>query len=241
MNRMVYFDGGLNISVDAEEVAERLGELRNKTPAVIKVAANYTARETRKEMLRRALKRYAVTAKGKEKLQGLKQAINATNASPAAVLKIGGKFGRLSDFSYFRHRPKKEYPGTSWQNGPDAFKGQVLKEGGMKPLTGQGTYAKGFLAKFESGHLGMIQRQLGAESKRMLTANGYQRWRSARTANPEGIVEKTRTYEAPSGTAMHRVTWFKEEANLYAQETLQDKLESQIEKVLARAAAKAGR
>lgn len=236
MNRMVYFDGGLSISVDAEEVAERLGELRKKTPAVIKVAANYTARETRKEMLRRALKRYAVTAKGKEKLQGLKQNVKATNASPAAVLKIGGKYGRLSDFSYFRHSPKKDYPGTSWQNGPDAFKGQVLKEGGMKPLTGQGTYAKGFLAKFESGHLGMIQRQLGSKSGRLTTANGYRRWRSA-----SGEVEKTRTYEAPSGTAMHRVTWFKEEANLYAQETLQDKLESQIEKVLARAAAKAGR
>ena len=84
MSMVFYEAGSLTIGVNADEVAEKLGELRNKTPAVIKVAANYTARETRKEMLRRAMRRYAVNAKGKEKLQGLKQRVKATNASPAA-------------------------------------------------------------------------------------------------------------------------------------------------------------
>ena len=52
MSMVFYEAGSLTIGVNADEVAEKLGELRNKTPAVIKVAANYTARETRKEMLR---------------------------------------------------------------------------------------------------------------------------------------------------------------------------------------------
>src|SRR5699024_2680666 len=81
MSMVFYEAGSLTIGVNADEVAEKLGELRNKTPAVIKVAANYTARETRKEMLRRAMRRYAVNTKGKEKLQGLKQRVKATNAS----------------------------------------------------------------------------------------------------------------------------------------------------------------
>ena len=68
MSDFTWYDAGTTtIGVNAEEVSQRLGELRRKTPAVIKVAVNATARETRKEMLRRVLKRYALTAKGKER------------------------------------------------------------------------------------------------------------------------------------------------------------------------------
>lgn len=234
MSMVFYEAGSLTIGVNADEVAEKLGELRNKTPAVIKVAANYTARETRKEMLRRAMRRYAVTSKGKEKIKGLQQTVTATNGSPGAALEIGGKYGRISDFSYFRHSPKKAYPGTSWATGPDTFRAQVLKAGGMKPLTGQGKFQKGFLAKFQSGHLGMIQRQKGDKSERYTTYTGKRRWINKATEAPD----LTRTYEAPSGTAMHRTVWFKEEANDYAAETLERKLNEQIAKVIAREAAK---
>ena len=233
MSMVFYEAGSLTIGVNADEVAEKLGELRNKTPAVIKVAANYTARETRKEMLRRAMRRYAVNAKGKEKLQGLKQRVKATNASPAAVLRIGGSAGLRSDLAYFKHKVTTSHPGESWRTGPDAFRAQVLKSGGMKKLTGEGAYSKGFLAHFASGHTGMIQRQLGAKSGRETTYTGARRWKSK-----SGMIEKTRTYGAPSGTAMHHTVWEKEEASDYAQDTLQRKLNEQIAKVMAREAAK---
>lgn len=234
---MVFYDAGnLTIGVDSQQVAERLGSLASKTPAVIKVAANYTARETRKEMLRRALQRYAVNAKGKQKLQGLRQKVKATNANPAALLWIGGAAGQRADLAYFRHRVTTAHPGQSWKTGPANFTAQILKEGGMHKLTGDGANSKGFLAHFASGHTGMIQRVNNSSSSRTRTYTGAQRWR-----NKQGKVEKTRTYGSPSGTAMHHTVWEKEDAAQFAQDTLQAKLESQILKVMAREAAKAAK
>ena len=71
---MTWYDGNaVLIGVNTQEVERRLGDLAEKTPAVVKVAVNATARETRKEMLRRVLKRYALTAKGKQRAKELKQ------------------------------------------------------------------------------------------------------------------------------------------------------------------------
>lgn len=236
MSDFTWYDAGTTtIGVNAEEVSQRLGELRRKTPAVIKVAVNATARETRKEMLRRVLKRYALTAKGKERAKGLKQKVKATNASPAAVLWIGGINGARADLAYFQHRVTVPHPGLSWKTGPTVFKARVLRSGGLHDLTGDGAYSKGFLAKFVNDgthqHIGMIQRHFGAESKRTTTAAGARRWRSK-----SGVVEQTRTYSSPSGTAQHHTVWEKEDVHVYAENTLNDRLEKQIAKVMAKAA-----
>lgn len=241
MSDFTWYDAGTTtIGVNAEEVSQRLGELRRKTPAVIKVAVNATARETRKEMLRRVLKRYALTAKGKERAKGLKQKVKATNADPAAVLWIGGINGARADLSYFQHRVTVPHPGLSWQTGPTVFKARVLRSGGLHDLGsgpierngvtfGQGS--KGFLAEFKSGHVGMIQRHIGAASRETTTKSGAPRWRSA-----SGVVEKTRTYGSPSGTAQHHTVWEKEDVHVYAENTLNARLEKQIAKVIAKAA-----
>lgn len=236
MSDFTWYDAGTTtIGVNAEEVSQRLGELRRKTPAVIKVAVNATARETRKEMLRRVLKRYALTAKGKERAKGLKQKVKATNANPAAVLWIGGINGARADLAYFQHRVTVPHPGLSWQTGPTVFKARVLRSGGLHDLTGDGAYSKGFLAKIVNDgthqHIGMIQRHFGAESKRTTTAAGARRWRSK-----SGVVEQTRTYSSPSGTAQHHTVWEKEDVHVYAENTLNDRLEKQIAKVMAKAA-----
>lgn len=236
MSNFTWYDAGATtIGVNAEEVSRRLGELRRKTPAVIKVAVNATARETRKEMLRRVLKRYALTAKGKERAKGLKQKVKATNADPAAVLWIGGINGARADLSYFQHRVTVTHPGLSWQTGPTVFKARVLRNGGLHDLTGGGAYSKGFLAKFANDgthqHIGMIQRHIGAASSETTTKSGAPRWRSA-----SGVVEKTRTYGSPSGTAQHHTVWEKEDVHVYAENTLNARLEKQIAKVIAKAA-----
>lgn len=236
MSDFTWYDAGTTtIGVNADEVKRRLGELQRKTPAVIKVAVNATARETRKEMLRRVLKRYALTAKGKQRAKGLKQKVKATNADPAAVLWIGGINGARADLAYFQHRVTVPHPGLSWQTGPTVFKARVLRSGGLHDLTGDGAYSKGFLAKFVNDgthqHIGMIQRHFGAESKRTTTAAGARRWRSK-----SGVVEQTRTYSSPSGTAQHHTVWEKEDVHVYAENTLNDRLEKQIAKVMAKAA-----
>lgn len=241
MSDFTWYDAGTTtIGVNAEEASQRLGELRRKTPAVIKVAVNATARETRKEMLRRVLKRYALTAKGKERAKGLKQKVKATNADPAAVLWIGGINGARADLAYFQHRVTVPHPGLSWQTGPTVFKARVLRSGGLHDLGGGpierngvtfGQGSKGFLAEFKSGHVGMIQRHIGAASRETTTKSGARRWRSK-----SGIAEKTQTYGSPSGTAQHHTVWEKEDVHVYAENTLNDRLEKQIAKVMARAA-----
>lgn len=241
MSNFTWYDAGTTtIGVNAEEVSQRLGELRRKTPAVIKVAVNATARETRKEMLRRVLKRYALTAKGKERAKGLKQKVKATNTDPAAVLWIGGINGARADLSYFQHRVTVPHPGLSWQTGPTVFKARVLRSGGLHDLGGGpierngvtfGQGSKGFLAEFKSGHVGMIQRHIGKESERTTTESGARRRRSK-----SGVVETTQTYGSPSGTAQHHTVWEKEDVHVYAENTLNDRLEKQIAKVMARAA-----
>ena len=241
MSNFTWYDAGTTtIGVNAKEVSQRLGELRRKTPAVIKVAVNATARETRKEMLRRVLKRYALTAKGKERAKGLKQKVKATNADPAAVLWIGGINGARADLAYFQHRVTVPHTGLSWQTGPTVFKARVLRSGGLHDLGGGpierngvtfGQGSKGFLAEFKSEHVGMIQRHIGKESERTTTKSGAPRWRSA-----SGVVEATQTYGSPSGTAQHHTVWEKEDVHVYAENTLNDRLEKQIAKVMARAA-----
>ena len=241
MSDFTYYDAGTTtIGVNADEVKRRLGELQRKTPAVIKVAVNATARETRKEMLRRVLKRYALTAKGKERAKGLKQKVKATNADPAAVLWIGGINGARADLAYFQHRVTVPHPGLSWKTGTTVFKARVLRSGGLHDLGGGpierngvtfGQGSKGFLAEFKSGHVGMIQRHIGKESERTTTKSGARRWRSK-----SGVVETTQTYSSPSGTAQHHTVWEKEDVHVYAENTLNDRLEKQIAKVMARAA-----
>ena len=241
MSNFTWYDAGTTtIGVNEKEVSQRLGELRRKTPAVIKVAVNATARETRKEMLRRVLKRYALTAKGKERAKGLKQKVKATNADPAAVLWIGGINGARADLAYFQHRVTVPHPGLSWQTGPTVFKARGLRSGGLHDLGGGpierngvtfGQGSKGFLAEFKSGHVGMIQRHIGKESERTTAKSGAPRWRSA-----SGVVETTQTYGSPSGTAQHHTVWEKEDVHVYAENTLNDRLEKQIAKVMARAA-----
>lgn len=241
MSDFTWYDAGTTtIGVNAEEVSQRLGELRRKTPAVIKVAVNATARETRKEMLRRVLKRYALTAKGKERAKGLKQKVKATNADPAAVLWIGGINGARADLAYFQHRVTVPHPGLSWQTGPTVFKARVLRSGGLHDLGGGpierngvtfGQGSKGFLAEFKSGHVGMIQRHIGKKSERTTTKSGARRWRSK-----SGVVETTQTYGSPSGTAQHHTVWEKEDVHVYAENTLNARLEKQIAKVIEKAA-----
>ena len=101
MNRVIYDGDQMLLTVDDEGVTQALGALARKTPAVLKVAINRTARETRKDLIAGAEQRYALTTRGKARLRLLKLRKSATNNSLSALLRQGDegltlKIGRAS-------------------------------------------------------------------------------------------------------------------------------------------------
>ena len=87
--------------------------------------------------------------------------------------------------------------GSAWRQAPEYFQARVLKGSPMKNLSGDGHLSKGFLVKFKSGHVGMVQRNPDKPGP-AYTARGKLRW------SPNHLLE---TMSSPSGSAMHRTIW----------------------------------
>ncbi len=232
MAKVSYDSSNYTITIDGvEEVSKALGDLKGKTPAAVKVAVNATAREARKLMIAKAKARYAVNAAGQKHLKDLVQRGKATNANPVAELHI--KSFR-NDLGYFDYKPKGIHTGMDvYRSAPSIVSARVLKAGSLKPLSGNGEKSKGFVLKFSSGHVGMVQRVIGSVSDHRLTARGFPRWK-----NEEGKIEKLQTMGSPSATAMHNTIW--PEVQPDVSEFLQMRLDTQVKKVIERAR-KAGR
>lgn len=235
MSNVTYDVGDVTITVAGlDTVAWALGDLQRKTPAAAKVAINATARQARKLMIAKAKTRYAVNAAGKRHLKDLVQRRKAKNGSLMAELYVASM---RNDLGYFKTSPAvpTHFTGLEWVRGPETWKGKVLKASGMKELPGGGNKSKAFLAEFHNrggnNHIGMVQRIIGSKSRHTETANGYQRWR-----NSEGNVEKLVTLGSPSITAMHHTIWPLVEPSV--EEYLQERLQAQVERVLARAGRK---
>lgn len=234
MSNITYEKGSMTITVaGVDDIANALGDLRSKTPAAVKVAVNATAREARKLMIARAQARYAVNAAGKKHLKDLKQRKRATNTSLSAELFIAKM---RNDLGYFEHRPQQTFTGLDvLRHAPAHVYARVLKSSSMRALTGgntpgRGEMSKGFLVEFKSGHVGMVQRDIGSNSSRKVTEkSGKPRWK-----NKAGQVEKLVTMGSPSATAMHTTVWPYIEPQV--EDYLQDRLDAQVERILARAA-----
>ncbi len=183
-----------------DSLYDALGDLKSKAPAAAKVAINATAREARKRMIAAAKARYAVNAAGLRHLKELKQQKRATNTSLWALLHIETP---RDDLAYFQNEPNKVFSGGSaLTSAPEYVRARVLKASPMTLLSGSSTRSKGFLAKFKSGHIGMVQRMIGSHSDHTTTENGAARWRGK-----GGRVEKLVTMGAASASAMHGKVW----------------------------------
>lgn len=197
---VTYDAGSLSLSIDGERVGKALGDLKGKTQAAVKVAINRTARQARALMLDDVQERYDLNAAGRKLIRSLKQRKNATNRSLEARLGITkndpGAF--RADLGYFRTSPSKPYMGGAVWSAPEYFQARVLKGSPMSNLSGDGRLSKGFLVKFKSGHVGMVQRDPQERTEHPKAS----RWR-----NKEGFVEKLYTMSSPSGSAMHRTIW----------------------------------
>ena len=232
---VVYQGSNIVIGVEGINEVERiLGRLKSKTPAVAKVAVNSTARYTRKTMIQHAKARYAVNAAGARHLNDLSQKKGkggqmATNRDLTAKLHIETM---RNDLGYFKSQPGTFYIGGNVANAPDYFKGKVLKSSAMGTLTGTGRLSKGFLLPFKSGHIGMVQRVIGSNSKNRVTFRSkVPRWQTK-----DGRVEKLMTMGSPSATAMHNTIWPEVEGDV--QDYLMDALINRAYRVLELQAAK---
>lgn len=154
----------------------------------MKNAVNQTATRAKNMMVRQARLRYAVNSAGRRHLNALKIRNRATTQNPTAEIFISSRRNDLGDF---QSNPSVPHMGTSWVLSPEFHTSRVLKKNPMAPLTGgqtdYGQASKGFLVKFDSGHVGMVQRILG----RTATNPKPTRWR-----NKNGIVEKLYTMSA---------------------------------------------
>ena len=173
MSNVTYSAGNLTITVAGLDTVEQaLGDLKRKTPAAAKVAINATARQARKLMVAKAKTRYAVNAAGRRHLKDLVQRKKASNSSLLAELHVASM---RNDLGYFKTSPAvpTHFTGMDFKDGPSVWKAKVLKSSGMKTLPGAGGMSKGFLVKFSSGHVGMVQRRIGSKSSHTRTAKGY--------------------------------------------------------------------
>ena len=228
MSRVSYDEGSMTISLEGlEDVTEALGTLKGKSRAAVKVALNATAREARKRMISKVRERYAINSKGIKYVKVLRQNRKATNSDLTASLYINTP---RNDLAYFKTNPKKAMMGLEAFTAPRYFKGKVLKSSSMQNLTGTANggakgFSKGFLVTFNSGHTGMVQRVIGSD---VSSHSKPTRWRTK-----DGRVEKLITMGSPSATAMHHVIFPMIEPDV--EKYLQDRLEVQVQKVLARA------
>lgn len=237
MSSVTYDAGNITITVAGlEDVADALGDLKKKTPAAAKVAINATARQARKLMIAQAKAKYAVNEAGQRHLKDLVQRKKATNTSLSTELHIAKM---RNDLGYFQHSPTQTFTGRAvLHRAPEVVTARVLKSSAMKALTGgmhakYGAVSKGFLVEFKSGHVGMVQRDIGSDSKRYTTERGRPRWKTK-----DGKVEKLVTMGSPSAAGMHASVWDEVEPDV--EQYLQERLAAQVERVLARAQAGGG-
>ena len=186
------------------EVEKALGDARDKAPRAMKNAVNQTATRAKNMMIRQAKLRYAVSTAGRRHLN-------------------------LADF---KTNPTEPHMGGNWVHSPEFHTGKVLKKSPMDNLTGGQTLigpgSKGFLVRFESGHVGMVQRIIGKPAKNPKPT----RWKSK-----NGIIEYLYTMSAPSASSMHSTVW-REEVEPESEIILQDRLRHEVEKILMQAGGK---
>lgn len=241
MSTVSYDSKTMTVTVDDTQVREGLGDLAAKAPAVMKVAINTTARQMRKDEISEAGKRYALTAKGKERLKHLKQRKKASNTSLVNIHRqddLGHKF----DMAYFQHRTTEVH--TGWDavvNSPKYYSVKVLRGGSFQKLGAEDNRSKSFLATFTNQkagneHTGMVRRKLDKYTGSYYTKKGHRRWRASRNGEKKG-VEPLETTARPGASSMERKVW-DDTVEEMTEKNLQENVQKRMEQVIAKAAKK---
>lgn len=213
MKSHLTYDGGqMLLTVDDHGVERALGALARKTPAVLKVAINRTARQARKDLIEEAEKRYALTSRGKAKLRELKQRQTATNTRLMAELRQNDE-GLMLNASYFRHTPTVPRMGLAVFRSPAFHRVQTLRGGPMEELTeseneterkGKGFLIRVYNPRVKNTHLMIANRILGSDGGETRTRTGKRRWRIK-----GGSVEKAPDVNRIGASSQQRAVWYR--------------------------------
>ena len=244
MSVVTYDAGQMLLTIDDTGVERALGSLYRKTPAVLKVAINRTARQARKDLIEEAEKRYALTVRGKARLRLLKLRKSATNTSLSAELRQGDE-GLTLNASYFEHYPTRPRMGKAALTGPSIQGVRVLKGKAMEPLTAGPMKvkkavvdaSKGFFIKVSNSavnpdaedHLMFAARLIGSSTDASETKTGKPRWR-----NRAGNVEKAYDVNRIGASSQQRAVWYRG-VDTTAAENLEWFVEQRIREVIAAA------
>ena len=146
-----------------EELERDLGTLKDKSKMVLRGAINQTAKQLEKEMSHEANRRYKL----KEGLHGYKSANKITKATTSHMEAEIRAAGPILDVSDYLASPPDYFPGS--KGAPSWIKGKVLRKSRLKGISrkksGRDKY-KGFIVKFQNGHLAMVWRRPGSVSKK---------------------------------------------------------------------------
>lgn len=135
-------------------IEKKLKNLKSQAPSVLAKALNQTAKNARKELQTKAKEEYTVKAGKFNKAMKIN---NAKKSRLTAVITSEGKPLQLSKFK------------TRFNKG-DAAEAKGLKKHKLKPFVlggadNEGKDLKGFIAKFSSGHIALVQRVPGKYMK----------------------------------------------------------------------------
>lgn len=147
----------IELNADMLQMVDKaLGDLKSESRKVLKKAINETAKQAKKDLLKKTREEYTVKA---AVLNKATEKHNATLSNLEATIKVKSASRELLDF---KTRVSKQ-----------GVKAQILTSSSMKLLQSQkGNRAKAFLTQFQSGHKAIVQRQEGQKYK---TARGQRK------------------------------------------------------------------
>lgn len=124
-----------------QQVEKKLGDMKKKTPQVMKDALNKTAKQARTDLRRKAQETYTVKAGKFNKAMTIK---NATAGNLTAIIETSGSPLKIIDYQVKMNKAGE-------------VKARILKTGGLKLLQKGGI--KAFKAEMKNGHKGIFQRK----------------------------------------------------------------------------------
>ena len=211
------------VQIDTEgeiaKIGKQLGSLHDKAPNVLASALNSTRTKSTTLIKNAIRKRYAYQRK--DKLKNAFSYRRATKQHLDTTIFIASEVQHLSDFKISPTSPSNSDYG--------AAKAQVMKNGGIKPIEGDGV--KAFIAKFASGKVAIVRRVPGQRYKTSGALN-------ARLAKYGKSADSTRIKAllGPSipkmAATVHKEEGIDEETRKLLQANIQKQIAKTIEKAM---------
>lgn len=175
----------IDVHDEIEDIEERLGDLRNKAPAVLTKALNDTAKWVGREMAASAQSRYRI-----QKLKFAKE-FDSTKATKSNLVATLYAEGTALSSSKFKISPAT--PSPSMKGSPPVKLAILKKQSPQTVTSGRGNDLQAFITRFQSGHPAVVQREPPRDYKSKGWSSRKKRWDSFYKRT--GKLDKTRIQE----------------------------------------------